>query len=155
MAAVLKITDDQLWEPFILMALHSNLEDHALAYALNGALGCRFQRTRKDLDLDTDIGFALFVWDDAQNGRYWTLIANKGRGETQQAQGGLFQDQDYHTTHYLVPERKEVNYLLKIEPEGADVDSEAILHKIKAVPNIMAAYAMEPEQLKSKTNLIF
>jgi len=78
MAAVHKLTEDFYDHSFDLIALHSSLEDHALAYALNLAMKSGFRRRRVDLDISGKITIPIFEWKDDLNDRYWTLFTNKG-----------------------------------------------------------------------------
>ena len=58
-------------------------------------------------------------------------------------------------THNLVPEYKNVNYLLKIENEGHLFNEKAVISKIQDIPQIVTAYSIDVSQIKLKENLIF
>ena len=53
-----------------------------------------------------------------------------------------------------MPEFKKANYLLKVEGVS-DKDLTEILNKLKGLPEIVMAYALNSQQIKSRTNLIF
>ena len=52
-----KFSDDFCEENYVLIALHSNLEDYALAYALNDALKISLERSKTDLDISNETSF--------------------------------------------------------------------------------------------------
>lgn len=149
-----RILEDFYDHSYVLLALHSSLEDHAVAYALNKYLKTGFQRSREDLDFSDRIRFPIFTWDDKLNERSWTLIANRCSLENLEAANDLFKDESFFSSHYVVPEFKDVDYLIKIECGVEDIE-EAIVKGIKEIPGIMAVYATDPNTLKSRKNLIF
>jgi hypothetical protein len=53
---------------------------------------------------------------------------------------------------YLIPERKEVDYFLKMEGEEYGLKVLAVL---LSVPKVITAYRLETSKLKSKYNLIY
>ncbi len=154
MVAIHKILKDAFEDSFFLIAIHTSLEDYALVYALNFSLGAKFKRSGTDLDLALNRSFPIFTWNDALNDCDWTLLKNASLEELNVNERGLFKDEVSYTRHYLVPEHKEVDYLLKIDNEELDID-ENILKTILAIPKIITAYALDGSRLKSKNNLIF
>lgn len=154
MAATHKILDDFYEESFTLFALHSSLEDYAVAYALNRYLKSRFTRLRTDLDIAKDISFPIFEWKDELNDRYWTLISNNLRKEEKRTYHDLFMNEPSYTTYHLIPEYKDVDYIIKIEGELTTAD-EALLKTLGNIPEVIATYALDTNKLKSKKNLIF
>jgi len=56
--------------------------------------------------------------------------------------------------YYVLPEFKKADYLLKIEGVS-DTDFAEMLNKLKTLPEIVMAYALNSQQIKSRTNLIF
>jgi hypothetical protein len=55
----------------------------------------------------------------------------------------------------LIPEQKQTDYFLKIQTEAEFIDVPELVRKIKELPSVLAAFSINPEQLKSKENLIF
>jgi arabinogalactan endo-1,4-beta-galactosidase len=55
----------------------------------------------------------------------------------------------------LIPEQKQTDYFLKIQTEAEFIDLPELVQKIKELPSVLAAFSINPEQLKSKENLIF
>ncbi|CAZ95648.1 MULTISPECIES: IPExxxVDY family protein [Zobellia] len=154
MVAVHKITNDFYEDTFDLVALHSSLEDYALAYALNLGLKTQFKRCRKDLDLSGHVSVPIFEWKDDINDRYWTLFTNNGFVEDTAERNGLFQNEPSFTTFHMVPEHRDVDYFLKIEQDGF-INMENLVKTLQNIPKIITAYAIETDKLKSKNNLIF
>lgn len=159
MAAVHKLTEDFYEDSFDLIALHSSLEDYALAYALNHTLKSNFKRRRRDLDISDQIAIPIFEWKDDLNDRYWTLFTNKGVGQEMRVENGLFKEEPSYRNHHLLVEYREVDYFLKIEQDGSDsyrqVENENTITALLTIPKVITAYAVETQKLKSKNNLIF
>lgn len=154
MTGILKISEDFYEDTFTLIALHSSLENFKLAYKLNQSLKASFKRCREDLDISQDISFSIFDCKDLETDGYWSLINNQSFVEDKQIKESLFQDHSSFTIHYLLPEFKEVDFFLKIEQEGA-VKVKEVVDKINKIPEIVTAYSVENETIKSINNLIY
>lgn len=154
MAVTHRILDDFLEESFSLFAIHSTLEDYAVVYTLNQYLKSRFQRLQTDLDIDKGISFPIFEWKDVNNDRYWNLISNSCRKAEAGKTNELFNNEPSVTTYHLIPEYRDVDYLLKLEGEP-DEGEETIVKRLSGIPNFITAYAIDTNKLKSKKNLIF
>jgi hypothetical protein len=154
MAGVYKINDDFYDESFILIALHTTLDDYALVYGLNQSLKAKFVRARKDFNLAENKSFPIFEWDDEFHDMYWVLVANHSSEQELIPNNDLFQNETTFTKPRLIPEYKDVDYLLKIETEK-EFDTSSLIKKILMLPRVMAAYEISTEKLKSKNNLIF
>ena len=148
------LSDELCVEDFVLIAVHSSLEDHALVYALNSHLKLKLRRSNFDLEM-TELGnFPVFEWKDNINDRLWTLIINNNVKEEQLNRPDLFQNEISHTVSHLIPEHREVDYFLKVE-QGDECLEFDITKTLLTIPNIVTAYIVNTEQLKSKQNLIF
>ena len=100
------------------------------------------------------MSFSVFDWDDEMSEMYWTLISNKCEVEEEMPSLGLFDNNVSRRTDYLVKERKEVDYFLKVDT----IDEALFLKKIKSINTIakvITAYPLDAQNLKSKRNLIF
>ncbi len=159
MPAVHRLSADIYGDDFDLIALHSRLEDYSLAYYLNLHLKIGFERRRKDLDISGHITIPIFQWKDDVNERYWTFFSNYGRTEEKSEQDGLFKDEPTFSTFYMVPEYREADYFLKIEQEDSGnyrkTENEGLIKSLQNISKIIMAYAVAPDQLKSRNNLIF
>lgn len=154
MTAIHRISDDFYEDSFVLIAMHSSLEDYAIAYALNQCLKSRLGRSRTDLEISENRSFPIFEWKDIDNDAYWTLIINNSIKKDDAYSDSLFKNEISYTTHHLVPEYKDVDYFLKIEQDNMDFGNQ-IVKSILAIPQIITAYMVESNKLKSKNNLIF
>lgn len=148
-----KFSDDFYEDDYILIALHSGLEDFSMAYALNRALKISFKRSRTDLDISNKSAFPIYEWKDKLNARYWTLFVNASIKNEYLGVDDLFSNEASTTVYHLMPEFKDVDYLLKIEQEEEEID-EGMLESILEIPNIITAYQIENNKVKSKQNLI-
>ncbi|NDV41969.1 IPExxxVDY family protein [Flagellimonas sediminis] len=149
-----KISADFFDDSFQLIAIHSNLEDYAITYAINSNCGLYLKRMKNDLHLEQNQSYSVFDWDDELNHMYWTLISNKCEVEEIIPSDGLFGNNVSTRTDHLIKERKEVDYFLKVDAAEENV----LAQKIKAINKIskvITAYALDTETLKSKRNLIF
>ncbi|WP_394748262.1 IPExxxVDY family protein [Spongiimicrobium salis] len=154
MTAIHRISDDFYEDSFALIAIHSSLEDYAIAYALNERLKSKLRRSRNDLDISENRSFPIFEWKDVVNDAYWTLIINNSIKKAHTDEVSLFKEELSYTRHHLVPEYKEVDYFLKIERDELDFGQD-IVKLILTIPQVITAYMVESNKLKSKNNLIF
>lgn len=154
MAAVYKINEDFYDDSFLLIAIHSSLDDYAMAYHLNQTLKANFKRSNNDFDLSENSSFPWFDWVDQFHDRYWVLIANQSTKQELQVNNDLFQNETTYSRPRLVPEYKDVDYFLKIEDEEG-LESAEIVKILTKIPKVIAVYAVGTEKLKSKKNLIF
>lgn len=152
MAAVHKILTDFYEDSFTLLAIHSSLEDYTMVYALNQSLKSNFRRTSEDLELYDEVTFPTFQWKDLKNDRFLTLFTNTGTKEETNFQGDLFENEPSYARFHVVPEYKDADYLLKIEHDDALEGN--FVKVLGAIPKVVAAYAVEIESIKSRTNLI-
>ncbi|EDP96899.1 IPExxxVDY family protein [Kordia algicida OT-1] len=159
--AVHKLFEDDFEEDnYTLIAIHCSTEDYRLAYLLNTNLNLKLARKREDLDYNyMEASFSIYEWNDEENCVTWNLVANTSKMEVEQtaSAGSLFSDQQGKRTvsKYLIPERKRVDYFIKISSESYIKSSKIIVSKINAIAEVITAYSLNPNQLKSKNNLIF
>jgi len=151
--------DDFEEEPFTLLAIHCTLKDSRMAYLLNKHLNIGLCRKSQDLDFEyTEASYSIYEWSDEEQLIDWFLVSNicKKEENTLTSSGSLFDSTNkVLRTHNLVPEFKNVNYLLKIENEGHLFNEKAVISKIQEIPQVVAAYSIDVSQLKLKENLIF
>ncbi len=153
MSATRKIIEAYYDDDFQLIAIHSGMEDFSLAYSLNKDCGLGLRRTEKDLKYNEHLSFAMFDWEDDINQNYWVLFSNSCNWEVGISEG-LFANDVSIKTDFLVPEQKEVDYFLRIDTED-DTFKETMVKIINTIPSIVTAYSIDPDTLKSKSNLIF
>ncbi len=143
-------------DSFILIAIHCTLEDYRLAYILNSLLKLKLKRIECDLDVG-EAKYSFFEWEDSNQLITWTLLSNICRIEqrTNENKGSLFTNRENIVrTYNLVPEHKTSNYFLKISQQTEFFNELEVIDKLLSTLQIILAYEVETENLKSKTNLI-
>jgi hypothetical protein len=159
--AVHKLILDDVFDEvdYFLIGIHCTIEDYRVAYLLNKNLGINLVRKKHDLDFNNSkSNYAIFGWEDKKHMTTWNLVSNISKREDIQNSNvkSLFDLQGPITkTFNLVPEYKQVNYLLKVDNEYNQTKERYILNRILSIPQIITAYTIDISQLKSKDNLIF
>ena len=161
--AILKLHLDEFDEiDYDLIAIHSVLEDYRLAYLINQNLPIVLSKSKEDIGITINEGEALFVkfiYEDFKNDIQWSLMPNKNEIVIKKKSTGqnlfLNTDVEIATKVYLLPELKNVDYFLKIKNNKGIFDLEQIIKKINTINRIATVYAVIPEKIKSKNNLIF
>ncbi|WP_111706927.1 IPExxxVDY family protein [Lutibacter citreus] len=144
-----------LEDDYLLVGIHSTEEDFRLAYLINKHLNFNFTRYKENLDFkNSNAQFPLFEYKNEKTFINYYLINNKFLNvNNEQYADGLFGG-EYSTTSYLIPEKKRVDYLLKIE--GCDPNYIFnLIEKLNSIEQIITTYQIETNTLKSKNNLIF
>jgi len=159
MVTINKISAEFYDDTFKLIAIHCGLEGYAMAYHINKVLNLKLSRreerkknnTTRDDVLDL---FSVYEWKDEINEHYWTLLENMVKEEIKGKALGFFSNEVAIHTHYLLEEKKEVDFFLKIEAEE-DFLINKLIKKINLISQVVTAYSLEVSILKSKRNLIF
>lgn len=154
--SVYRISDDFYDHSYTLIALHCALEDYRIAYFLNVHLHVKFKRLADMVFYQHKNAFSLYEWEDRDKGTLWNLISNTSRTGNPEAvyDNSLFNSGISGKISYLIPERKQADYFIKIEDESLPEETMHIVHTINRIPHIVTAYSVDPRQLKSKQNLI-
>ena len=148
--------DDFCEEEYSLIGIHSTLEDYKLAYLLNKNLRTKFYKAKEDLEFvreKTKVSFSIYNYENNENDFDWFLIANSCRREKISISKDLLLSSETKT--YLIPEKKKVDFFLKI---SGIVEYEFVLrtiNKIKNIENVITAFSIDKNTLKSKDFLIF
>ena len=143
-------------EEYSLIGIHSTLEDYKLAYLINKKLNTRFFKAKEDLQFTREKKKASFSIYNYENTKYdfdWFLIANSYRREYQTVSNELLLTSETKT--YLIPEKKKVDFFLKICGESEYDFVMKTINSIKSIENIITAYLIDKNTLKSKDFLIF
>ncbi|MGB0836647.1 MAG: IPExxxVDY family protein [Flavobacteriaceae bacterium] len=146
-------------ESFKLIGIVSVLEDYRLAYFLNQGLGYSLEKLENDLDfknLKFNSSFSLFGCYNEYSDQEIHLINNKDRVEIEQDQEdltSLFGAME--ELNYLFPEKKQIDYFLKITGELTDQELQQITGSIKELPQVQTAYEVALTELKTIEFLIF
>jgi hypothetical protein len=125
---------------FALFGICSQEDDFKICWCLNKALALDFERV-SDIELlqaknKNQINFACFFYHDAETELDYYLISNR------------------NGNNLLVPEQKQTDYLLRIVGEPELYDENSVLKSIKTLPQVMTAFLLKPESLKSIENII-
>ncbi len=153
----LVIDDFEEDDSFVLIAIHCSIEDYRLAYVLNENLNLQLKRKPRDLDF-SKASYSIFEWEDVNQLVTWNMVSNncKVEEETNVNSASLFNNQNQViTTYNLVPEYKAANYFLKINYQTEFLKERAIMNTILSISQIVTAYSIHLESIKTKTNLIF
>jgi len=144
-----------LEDDYLLIGIHSTEEDYRLAYLINKFLNTKFINYKQSLDFkNSNAEFPLYEYKNEKTYLNYYLINNKClRVVDEQNNTGLFGG-NYSTTSYLLPEKKKVDFLLKIEGCTREFILE-IVEKLNKIDQIITSYQIETDTLKSKNNLIF
>ncbi|GGG92076.1 hypothetical protein GCM10011416_06150 [Polaribacter pacificus] len=148
--------DDFSNDDYILIGIHSALEEFQLAYLLNQCLLTNFKRAKHGLDFENknnNATFSIYEYENTKFSQFWFLIENKYVDTLDSQSSGFFQSNEITT--YLIPEQKKVDFFLKLE---GDFDPEFIqktIEKINNINQVITSYTIDVYTLKSKDFLIF
>lgn len=148
----------ELADDYSLIGIHTSEEDYKLAYLLNLNLNTSFTKFKYQLDFENKkASFSIFEFIDKENQLSNYLISNKYIGDdTANLKPNLFSDNiNYSTTSYLIPEKKNVDYFLKIEGEISALKLRKTIKKLNNIHQIITSYNINSSNLKSKDFLIF
>ncbi|MEE4000166.1 IPExxxVDY family protein [Tenacibaculum sp. FZY0031] len=141
---------------YILIGIHTTLNEYKLAYLLNQYLQIKFNRAGYDLDFVKKgnlSSYTVYEYTNVKLCQDWFLIANAYKSTLEAESISLFNQSDSITR--LIPEKKKVDFFLKLEGDF-DYDSIVkIIEVIKQIPQIITSYQIEVNSLKSKDFLIF
>jgi len=148
--------DDFSNDDYHLIGIHSTLEDYQLAFLLNKFFKINLKKASYDLDVkngDYNSYYSIFEYTNKELYYDWFLINNSYKFITKPIKPGLFNESEIIT--HLLPEKKKIDYFLKIE---GDIDCEHVdcsVKTINSIPQILTSYKIETNTLKSKNFLIF
>lgn len=148
--------EDFCEDNYTLIGIHTALEDFKLAYLLNNNLNTHFSRSSFSLDFETKNNKASFSIFDYINEKYeheWYLISNSYKEERINASDTLALSTETKT--YLIPEKKRVDYFLKIVGEPNPVLIQRTMDRINEMSQVVTSYTIDTDTLKSKEFLIF
>lgn len=145
-----------------LIAIHTSLEDHRLAYFINQNLPILLKKSDCNIQISNKNGetqFSRFNFEDEKAKISWDLIQNQNEIllSAPNTNDDLFTESNnkFSTKVYLLPEYKRVDYFLKIENSEESIDVSEITNQIKKIDRISTVYEVDVENIKSKNNLIF
>ncbi|WGH74461.1 IPExxxVDY family protein [Tenacibaculum tangerinum] len=143
-------------DDYKLIGIHTTLYEYKLAYLLNKHLHIRFSRENNDLDFvqkSRKSSYSVYKYTDTKLCRDWFLISNTFKSTLEVESIGLFNQSE--SIRYLIPEKKKVDFLLKLEGDFDYKSTLEAIELINKIPQIITSYKIELNTLKSKDFLIF
>jgi hypothetical protein len=122
---------------FLVLGISCHEKDYRMCWMLNKALDYGLEWT-EDLEIQLSHGavyFPMYHYQVPEDLTSIYLIKNR-------VEGGI-----------LLPELKQMDYLLKIENNQAE--HAKILRTIRKIPHVIGTFDVEVSRLKSKDHLIF
>ncbi|NNC94781.1 MAG: IPExxxVDY family protein [Chitinophagales bacterium] len=128
-------------EDFILIGIASHEKDYKICWLLNNSLKLDFTKS-DDLEFDDKKEgkknlFCKFSFEDEFNRIQYFLLGNK------------------NNANILLPQWKEMDYLLKIAGNIQDIDQDEIVKKLNSINTVQLAVSIDLKSLKTKDYLIF
>jgi hypothetical protein len=148
--------DDFSCSEFYLFGIHSTLENYRLAYLINSYLEIQLKRCNFDIDLkrnNQEANYPLYEFVDEFTENAWFLISNVYKTNISEENFGLFSENE--TRIHLLPERKKVDYILKLEGDFQPDFLQRTNEVIAKIPQVITSYPIDTNTLKSKEYLIF
>lgn len=149
-------SDDFCEEEYSLIGIHTTLEDYRLAYLLNKNLQTHFFKSEKDLEFETEKNkksFSIYNFCSTTYDYEWFLIANSFKKENKTRSNELLAT--IETKTYLIPEKKKVDFFIKISGEVDIFFVSKTIDQIKNIEQVITSYSIDKNTLKSKDFLIF
>lgn len=140
-------------DTYHLIGIHTTLEDYKLAYLLNSTLKTTFKRASYTIETTKYASFPVFYHYDKKYEFDWYLLANTVKYQQEKnLANSLFETE---TKAYLLPDRKKVDYFLKIVGNADHGFLKKNINTLNKIPQIVTSYSIDTNTLKSKDYLIF
>ncbi len=123
---------------FALLGISCHTKDYRLCWELNKVLNFDLIRS-EDLEISKASidKYSFYEFIDEDNYLEYYLISNRGN------------------SGYLVPEHKKVDFFFMIKGNISDFLIDDILSKVNSLALVLTSFKIDPNQLKSKQNLLF
>lgn len=119
---------------FDLIGISCHLRDYRLCWELNHLLELNLSRSDEGAETESGI-FALYSDECIETRTIINLLVNRGE------------------KGWLIPEQRQADYLLMLRENARWADDE-LVNLIKRHPQILTAFSIDPNGLKSKENLL-
>jgi len=143
-------------EEYTLLGIHTALEDYKLAYLLNRELQLNLTKFTEGLTVensDTTTSFSFYEYSNDSHECEWFLIANSAWKENSSEPNELLITAE--TKSYLIPEKKKVDYFLKITGHLKETAIQKTVQEVNQLEQIITTYTINKNTLKSKDFLTF
>lgn len=128
-------------EQFLIIGIVSHENDYRLSWAFNQFMKMKFIKTESLVinqpKLEENPVFSVYKYEDEESYVFYHLIANKSENG------------------FLIPELKNVDFILKISGELKDSALKDLLAKIKKMEFISTAFKIEDLSSKASKSLVF
>ncbi|MGM0532107.1 MAG: IPExxxVDY family protein [Bacteroidota bacterium] len=128
-------------EDFQIVCIASHQNDYRLSWALNQQLNIRLQKDHdlsiEDKQYDANQQFTKYCYEAGNQTARYFLIANK------------------NSCGFLLPDMKNIDFLLKIEGEISEGDLSSMIKEIRKIDFVIIAFKLENLREKHKKKLIF
>jgi hypothetical protein len=124
---------------FILIGVSCHTKDYRLCWEINKSLNSDLKRT-EDLEISKkgEVNFfSFYEYIDEDNYIEYYLISNLG------------------SNGYLIPEQKKVDFFLLLKGNTSTNQAKDIIGRINSLSLVLTSFKIDPNQLKSKHNLLF
>ncbi len=124
---------------FSLLGISCHAKDYRLCWELNKVLNVDLIRTT-DFEISKKseaISFSFYEFIDETNYLEYFLISNRAKNG------------------FLIPEQKKVDFFLMVRGNILESLTKEIIGKINSLSLVLTSFNIDPNQLKSKQNLLF
>lgn len=156
------VLEDDFSNEFSLIAIHCSEEAYKMAYMLNKHVPLQLVRKPLDIDFSNNglvVTFPIFEYEDIMTYNSYNLVSNKSKSFSAKvhSSGGLFDEipSEKTVTTFLLNEFKSADFFLKIHSDYEKVPTRNLISAINKIEQVISAYSIDTEKIKSKHNLIF
>lgn len=156
----IKLTYDDFEDEITWLAIHSSLLNFRMAYFLNKYLKTNFRFVKEAIKSESEnssFEFMQYEFYEKKLDRYWKLVENKAFSTQNNSHNteGMFDLESISVAHYIIPDNKKLDYILKIENIMTDHEVQSVIQKINNIPQVSMVYQMPTKIQKSKKNLLY
>jgi hypothetical protein len=119
---------------FDVIGISCHLKDYRFCWVINQLLNQNLEREEQSIETDQG-SFAVYTATCPETKTRLSLIANR-------SSKGLF-----------IPEHRQVDYVLVVR-ENALMEAEELVDVLNSDSNVLMAYTIDPERIKSKDYLL-
>lgn len=135
MKKVLSFDDDY---DFSLIGMSCHAKDYRLCWEINKSLELDLEKQSDILSNNyPDVSYSNAVYIDEENHLEYVLLSNK-------SEGGM-----------VIPEYPQLDYFLKISGPQHEYSTSDYRSRLQNIDLVLAVIELNPENLKSKFNLVF
>ena len=135
MKKVLNVDDDY---DFSILGISCHAKDYRLCWEINRALQIDLEKQNDILSNNyPDVSYSNAFYNDEENHLEFVLLSNK-------SEGGM-----------VIPEYPQLDYFLKISGPQHEYSIADYKNKLQNIDLVLAAIELDPQNLRSKFNLVF